>query len=131
MPQDYQVHGASEKALFNLTVHRGEGMVLLAMDWKKGKPPLNFVGFAIEYKEPGGTAFFTVSNRLSFAGSEKESAALRLSSLRSPIQKFRWVHFPRNAQKTGAFTYRVTPVFMNEHDELSYGDAQAAAIELR
>jgi hypothetical protein len=57
MPQEFQIHGANDQALFNLTVHRGEGMLLLAMDWKKGKPPLSFAGFAIEYKEPGGTAF--------------------------------------------------------------------------
>ena len=49
----------------------------------------------------------------------------------SPIQKFRWVHFPRNAEIAGEFLYRVTPVFMNELDELSYGDPQEAAIELR
>jgi PLD-like domain len=131
MPQDYQVHGANDKALFNLTVHRGEGMLLLAMDWKMGKPPLSFAGFAIEYKEPGGAAFFAVKNRICFPGSEKEPDGLRLTTLRSPIQKFRWVHFPRNAQKTGPFTYRVTPVFMNEQDELSCGDPQTADIELR
>ena len=79
MPQDYQIHGANDKALFNLTVHRGEGMVLLAMDWKKGKPPLSFAGFAIEYKEPGGTVFFTVRNRICFPGSHKEPDALRLT----------------------------------------------------
>ena len=49
----------------------------------------------------------------------------------SPIQKFRWVHFPRNADLNGEFRYRVTPVFMNAQDELSYGEAQEAAIELR
>lgn len=31
----------------------------------------------------------------------------------------------------GEFVYRVTPVFMNSLDELSYGDFQEAAIELR
>jgi phosphatidylserine/phosphatidylglycerophosphate/cardiolipin synthase-like enzyme len=44
---------------------------------------------------------------------------------------FRWVHFPRNAELEGAFTYRVTPVFMNTKDELSFGEPQEAAIELR
>ena len=47
------------------------------------------------------------------------------------IQKFRWVHFPRNANLDGDFHYRVTPVFMNAQDELSYGLPQEAAIELR
>jgi phosphatidylserine/phosphatidylglycerophosphate/cardiolipin synthase-like enzyme len=45
----------------------------------------------------------------------------------SPIQKFRWVHFPRNAELPGEFIYRV-PVFMNDNDELSYGEAQEAAV---
>ena len=38
---------------------------------------------------------------------------------------------PRFADLPGAFLYRVTPVFMNFFDELSYGDFQEAAIELR
>jgi hypothetical protein len=54
-----------------------------------------------------------------------------LSTLRSPIQKFRWVHFPRNAELDGDFTYRVAPVFMNDRNELSYGEPQEVAIELR
>jgi len=39
----------------------------------------------------------------------------------SPIQKFRWVHFPLNAEMEGLFEYKATPVFMNKFDELSYG----------
>jgi hypothetical protein len=31
----------------------------------------------------------------------------------------------------GEFQYQVTPVFMNAFDELSYGDPQEAAVELR
>src|SRR5262249_40913351 len=54
----------------------------------------------------------------------------KMSTRLSPIQKFRWVHFPRNAELDGAFTYRVTPVFMNDQDELSYGEPQTADIEL-
>jgi len=128
MPDDFQVTGSNDKALFSLVIHRGEGMVLLAMDWKKGKPPLNFVGFGIEYKEPGGDVFFAVKNRLCFPTTGKQPNAL--SSLLSPIQKFRWVHFPRHADTPGAFTYRVTPVFMNDKDELSNGEAQTAPIVL-
>ena len=41
------------------------------------------------------------------------------------------MHFPRNAELPGEFVYRVTPVFMNDTDELSYGEVQEAAIELR
>jgi hypothetical protein len=106
-------------------------MALLAMNWKKGEPPKDFVGFAIEYKEPKGQKFFALKNRLGFPGVEGEVNPNKMSTMLSPIQKFRWVHFPRNAELAGEFVYRVSPVFMNDKDELSYGEPQEAAIELR
>jgi hypothetical protein len=130
MADDFQVTGTSDIALFTLKVHRGDGMALLAMNWKQGKPPDNFVGFAIEYKEPGGTQFFALKNRVAFRDSHMDLNPNKLSTRLSPIQKFRWVHFPRNADMPGAFTYKVTPVFMNDIDELSYGEPQQAAIAL-
>src|SRR5258707_1027564 len=129
MSADFQVEGHNAAALFTLKIHRGDGMSLIAMNWRKGKPPDNFVGFAIEYQEPGGSQFFTLKNRLSFPNADKSNPNY-LSTLRSPIQKFRWVHFPRNANLAGAFRYRVSPVFMNEKNELSYGEVQEAKIEL-
>lgn len=129
--EEYQVSGRNAAALFTLKLHRGDGMTLVAMDWKDGEPPQDFVGFAIEYKEPGGDRFFPLKNRLGFPGDEGEINPNRLSTRLSPIQKFRWVHFPRSAELPGKFVYRVTPVFMNHNDELSYGEAQEAAIELR
>ena len=131
MKDDFQVSGTNSNALFTLKLHRGDGMTLIAMNWKNGKPPKDFVGFGIEYKEPGGTKFFALKNRVGFPASNGAVDPNRLSTLRSPIQKFRWVHFPRNAELNGKFTYRVKPVFMNSDDELSYGEAQTAAIELR
>jgi phosphatidylserine/phosphatidylglycerophosphate/cardiolipin synthase-like enzyme len=128
---DFQVTGKNANALFTLKLHRGDGMCLVAMDWRNGKPPLDFVGFAIESRPPGGNAFFPLNNRLTFAGSEGEDNPVRFSTLVSPIQKFRWVHFPRNANLEGAFTYRVTPIFMDEEDRLSQGEPQEADIELR
>src|SRR5205814_10126895 len=131
MAVDFQVRGTNDAALFTLKVHRGDGMALLAMNWKKGKPPLDFVGFAIEYKEPGGIKFFPLKNRLSFPGVDGAVNPNSLSTRFSPIQKFRWVHFPRNAELPGEFVYQVTPVFMNNKDELSYGEPQQVSIELR
>ncbi len=131
MSADFEVLGTNAAALFTLKLHRGDGMCLLAMNWKAGKPPDNFVGFGIEYKEPGGAQYYALKNRMAFptaAGSLDPNA---YSTLRSPIQKFRWVHFPRNANLAGAFSYRVSPVFMNAQDELSLGDPQTADIELR
>jgi phosphatidylserine/phosphatidylglycerophosphate/cardiolipin synthase-like enzyme len=131
MSGEFQVSGNNPAALFTLKLHRGDGMTLVAMNWKKGKPPSDFVGFGIEYKEPDGSKFFALKNRLSFLGIGGKVDPNRLSTMRSPIQKFRWVHFPRNADLAGEFTYRVTPVFMNDKDELSYGETQEAGIELR
>jgi len=124
------VRGTNAAAPFTLTVYRGEGMCLLAMNWKNGTPPVNFVGFGIEYSEPGSTQFFPVSNRLAFPGASGAVNPAILSSLLSPIQKFRWIHFPFHAGIPGAFTYRVTPVFMDSSGKLSYQDAQTTAIEL-
>lgn len=131
MAGEFQVIGKNAAALFTLKVHRGDGMALLAMNWKKGKPPKDLVGFAIEYKEPGGSKFFALKNRVAFPGLTGDVNPNKLSTRLSPIQKFRWVHFPRNAEMAGEFIYRVTPVFMNTKDELSYGEAQDVAIELR
>jgi len=131
MAGEFQVSGQNVAALFTLKLHRGDGMALVAMNWKEDKPPRELVGFAIEYKEPGGHKFFGLKNRLCFPGAGGEVNPNRLSTRLSPIQKFRWVHFPRNAELPGEFVYRVTPVFMNDQDELSYGEAQEAAIELR
>ena len=131
MASEFQVIGTSAAALFTLKLHRGDGMVLIAMNWKKGKPPVDFVGFAIEYREPGGDRFFALKNRLTFRKLDGSVDANTLSTRLSPIQKFRWVHFPRNADMAGDFKYKVTPVFMNASDELSYGEPQVVAIELQ
>ena len=131
MPEEFEVTGNNPKALFTMKLHRGDGMTLIAMNWKKGKPPEDFVGFAIEYKEPNGDKFFALKNRLAFPGTDGSVNPNQMSTRLSPIQKFRWVHFPRNAELAGAFAYKVTPVFMNDRDELSYGEPQQAAIELR
>ena len=119
MSDQFEVSGTNAAALFTMKLHRGDGMALVAMNWKKGKPPQDFVGFAIEYKEPNGDKFFALKNRLAFAGMDGSVNPNQLSTRLSPIQKFRWVHFPRNAELAGDFTYTVTPVFMNAKDELS------------
>jgi len=131
MAGGFQVSGTSKTARFTLKLHRGDGMTLVAMNWRKGKPPNDFVGFAIEYKEPGGDRFFALKNRLNFLKPDGSVDKESKSTLLSPIQKFRWVHFPRNAEMAGEFVYRVSSAFMNDAGELSFGDAQDAAIELR
>jgi phosphatidylserine/phosphatidylglycerophosphate/cardiolipin synthase-like enzyme len=130
MAAAFEVTGSNHSAPFTLKLRRGEGMALLTMDWREGKPPNDFVGFAIEFKPPGEDEFFPLDNRLSFVAADGGVDPVSKSSRLSPIQKFRWVHFPRDAEVSGEFTYRVTPVSMDDADALSYGEAQTAAIAL-
>lgn len=128
MATSFQVKGVNGQAPFTLTIHRGEGMALLAMSWRTGRPPDDFVGFGIQYVLPGGRRVLNVTNRLSFEGTPE--LARRQSSMTAPIQKFRWVHFPQEADRPGAFRYVVTPMFMDGDDRLRPGEAQEASIEL-
>jgi phosphatidylserine/phosphatidylglycerophosphate/cardiolipin synthase-like enzyme len=130
MNHEFQVTGTNDAAPFTLKIHRGEGMALLGMNWRQGKPPPEFVGFVIEFREPEGDRFFALTNRLAFPGENGEVSSKTLSTRNSPIQKFRWVHFPRNADLPGKFTYRVTPAFMSPSNDLSYGESQEAALTL-
>ncbi|WP_247557579.1 phospholipase D-like domain-containing protein [Bradyrhizobium sp. 138] len=126
----FQVVGTNAGALFSLKLHRGDGKTLVAMNWKNGRPPQNFVGFAIEYQEPGGNEFFALNNRLGFLDASGNVDPQKHPTLQAPIQKFRWVHFPRNAELVGDFIYRVTPMFMDAQGNLSKGEPQQAPIEL-
>jgi hypothetical protein len=130
MKTTFHVTGGNSKAPFTLKVHRGDGMALLAMNWRKGKPPRDFVGFAIEFREPGQSKFWPVRNRIGFPGQRKKSTDPTIESTKAPIQKFRWVHFPFNAEQKGSFTYRVTPKFMDAGGVLSSGEPQTASIAL-
>src|SRR4051794_24617774 len=98
MGSDFEVVGRSKLAPFTLKLHRSEGMVLLGMNWKTARPPDDFVGFAIEYRPPGAKKFKVVWNRLSF---DNAMGGKKQPSLLAPIQKFRWVHFPFEAEMRG------------------------------
>jgi hypothetical protein len=74
MKNSYQVTGTNTKAPFTLKIHRGEGMLLLAMNWRTGKPPRDFVGFAIEYKEPKADRFGQCQIALAFPVSVRSRA---------------------------------------------------------
>lgn len=134
MPVECFAVGQVAAARFKLKVHRGEGMALLAMDWRRGRPPADMVGFAIEYAEPGSDRFFPLKNRLTFGGDAGTTPSgerpATFSTLLAPIQKFRWVHFPRNAELPGDFTYRVTPMHMGADGSLRPGMAQTATLAL-
>ena len=128
MDTDFRVTGKNATALFSLTIHRGDGMVLLGMNWKVGQPPADFVGFAIQYREPSTDFLKTVRNRIGFPGQPVPDDGIRTTE--APVQKFRWVHFPFNADLPGLFLYRVTPVFMDADGALTKGDAQEAELAL-
>lgn len=51
-PPEFLVQGQNAKAPFTFAAYRGEGMCMLAMNWKTDSPPEDFVGFAIEFTEP-------------------------------------------------------------------------------
>jgi hypothetical protein len=128
---DFVVSANNPAALFTLKVYRGERMALLAMNWANGKqPPDDFIGFAIEYQEPGANQFFPLKNRISFLKNDGNVDPAIKSTMLSPIQKFRWVHFPFHPDLPGNFIYRVKPVFMDANEKLSYGEQQEAAIQL-
>ena len=117
---------------FKLKLHRGEGMVLIAMNWCQGTPPAGFVGFAIEYALPGSAHFIEMKNRLAFTypPAAPGQVAQQFPTKQAPIQKFRWVHFPPDVSAPGAFTYRVTPIFMDANGTLSEGAAVTQEIVL-
>ena len=85
MASDFQVSGKNTAAPFTLKIYRGDGMALVAMNWKKGKPPQDFVGFAIEYREPDGQKYFPLKNRLGFLGTDGSVNPNILSTRLSPI----------------------------------------------
>lgn len=133
VPPDFIVSGQNSKAPFTFTVYRGEGMSMLAMNWKKDTPPDDFVGFVIEYLEPQSTEWREIPNFLTFPGEAPQSGPDARSSRRSPIQRFRWVHFPYTVDVPGHFCYRVTPVFMKggeEDHKLIYGEIQEVRIQI-
>lgn len=130
MSTEFQITGANSKALFTLKVHRGDGMALLAMNWRQGKPPRNFVGFAIEFREPESHEFWAIKNRIGFPGQRTKFSDPSIDSTIAPLQYFRWVHFPKDTNLPGKFTYRVTPMFMDESGALGRGESQTAAIAL-
>jgi hypothetical protein len=97
MSTAFQITGTNSAALFTLKLHRGEGMVLLAMNWKVGTPSKDFVGFAIEYQEPGGDRFYPLNNRIAFPDS---------SGGVNPKQLSTWLRVTKTWLQTSSATLR-------------------------
>jgi phosphatidylserine/phosphatidylglycerophosphate/cardiolipin synthase-like enzyme len=122
--------GDNPDADFTLNVRRGEGMVLLSMNWREGTPPGDFVGFAIAYLPPGAKKPKHLWNRLAFLNPDGTVNAESQPSDVAPIQKFRWVHFPPDADVDGEFNYTVAPIHMASDGTTAEGAGQTTAVTL-
>ena len=116
---------------FTMKLWRGERTCLLGFDVAAPEP--DFVGFAIECKEPGATTFDPLLNRLAFDYDAPPEVAVtgdrQFSSLEAPFQKFRWIHFPRDV-KAGVYTYRATKMHMPADKTLKKGTSLTLKLSL-
>jgi phosphatidylserine/phosphatidylglycerophosphate/cardiolipin synthase-like enzyme len=94
-------------------------LTLLAFDLDESMLE-NFVGFSIRVKQ-GKRKTYYMSNRLSFKPAILKKNGIdkteKLSTLYSPIQKFRWVHVPSSEHYVdnpffGDYTYEITPRYL-------------------
>src|SRR5258708_25093822 len=123
MASDPYVARATKDGL-TLVLYRGEDMALLAFGADQSLRDGNFVGFGIEYQIGSGPSWYPVYNFLTFKTLRLQAEAFlkahpndppdvsHKSSLRSPIQRFRWVHVP-SRPIDALVTYRVSAMFWN------------------
>ena len=114
---------------FTMKLWRGERMCLLGFDVEA--PEDDLVGFAIECKEPGASAFEPLLNRLAFSyppGTPVDGNR-KFPSTEAPFQKFRWIHFPQDV-KDGTYTYRSTKMHMPKDGPLKKGTSITLSISL-
>lgn len=119
------------RAGFAMKLWRGERMCLIAFDVAAPEP--DFVGFAIECKEPGAREFVPLLNRLAFAYDEVPAKAVTgdrlFPSTQAPFQKFRWLHFPPDV-KNGTYMYRGTKMHMPKDGKLTKGVSLTLSVSL-
>lgn len=129
MPMSHMVRESQGGTTIKL--HRGEWKCLVGLDLDQAQATDDFVGFAIEFREPGATSWKRVSNRLRFSydGLTDAEKAKGAPSTEAPIQKYRWTHFPFEA-KNGEYRYRATPMYYRPDETLVRGQAVEAAIDL-
>jgi phosphatidylserine/phosphatidylglycerophosphate/cardiolipin synthase-like enzyme len=114
-----------------IKLHRGERKCLIGLDLDRANATEDFVGFALEFREPNSETWKRVSNRLRFSydGLTEEEKKKGAPSTEAPIQKFRWIHFPFEPQD-GVYRYRATPMYMRPDESLMRGQAVEASIDL-
>lgn len=116
-----------------LKAHRGEGAALLAFDVD---PDLRdeLAGFAVRYLTPEGKEW-PITNRLTFEApitsetTPAERVAITTPTDRAPLQKFRWVHFPRRVPP-GTFAYTATAMLFKAGSETEIEPGPSATVEL-
>lgn len=101
---------------FSLKAYKGSKMTLLAMDMQSKPADGTFAGFTLGYTNPKGKKYF-IYNLLNFEGKEGVT-----SSLDSPIQLFKWIHFPGSYQQAGSldgkYIYEATPRYFDTSGKL-------------
>jgi len=116
---------------FSMKLWRGERMCLLGFDVEE--PEADFVGFAIECKDPGASDFIPLMNRIAFSYNDPVDHAVtgarKFPSTKDPFQKFRWIDFPPDP-KPGAYTYRATKMHMPKDMQLKKGTSIELQISL-
>lgn len=116
-----------------LKAHRGEGSALLAFDVE---PELaqDLAGFAVRYVTPEGDER-PLTNRLTFEDpitaetTPAERRAITTPTDLAPLQKFRWVHFPRRVP-LGTFAYTATAMLFKEGSETEIEPGPSTTVEL-
>ena len=100
----------------SLKAYKGSEMTLLAMDLDRKPDEGTFAGFTIFYITPQGKRN-PIQNMLNFKGTEPVTG-----SDISPIQLFKWVHFPGSYQQpgmlSGEYTYEATPRYFDSAKNL-------------
>jgi len=121
----------AESAGLHVKLWRGERMCLIGLDVDEPEP--DFVGFTIEVRSPGQSAFAPLRNRLNFNYNQPAAKAVNgyrnFLSTEAPFQKFRWIHFPYDP-KAGNYIYRVTKQHMPTDGKLVAGASVTLDIPL-
>ncbi len=119
------------RAGFAMKLWRGERMCLIGFDVAAPEP--DFVGFAIECKEPGSARYVPLRNRLAFSYERTAGDAVTGDRLfpctMAPFQKFRWIHFPP-VVKDGVYSYRGTKMHMPVDGVLKRGQSITLSLSL-
>ncbi len=114
-----------------IKLHRGERKCLIGLDLDKARATDDFVGFALEYREPSSNQWKRVWNRLRFSydGLTEEQKEQGAPSTEAPIQKYRWIHFPFEP-RDGEYRYKATPMYMRADGSLMRGQSAETAIDM-